>query len=374
METLGKTAIVNARKKQGLVVWDAGLGENPCPAPPKLIELLQLHSEKKEYTPLRGVAGLEEKVKELYTPRPTRILFGNGLKELLFVAQLAFRGTIVHITPSWVSYYKQLACVKKTQRLVEIHTSLRNEWKVSAEQLQATFKNIHEPILLLFNQPNNPTSVFYTSDEVKAIADVCRDHRVMVLADEIYANISDGFTSLAEYIPCIRASSISKDISAAGYRLGWLAFPHRFSKFAQRCEHFAATIYSCPAAPIQYAFRDFLALPNEYRKSCSHIRDIFREKTSMICQRLSESKLKFVPTMSAWYVFVSFAEYATQLKMLDVHSSRDLSEILLNEIGLVTVDGESFRCAEPLCLRFSIIDFEGMQTGINRLLLWLNNI
>lgn len=377
MDTLNKTQLVKQRRNSGLVVWDAGLGENPFPAPPILIELLKSHCEKKEYTPLNGVEGLEEQLKTHYNPKPQHILFGNGLKELLFVAQMAFRGTIIHITPSWVSYYKQIACMRKTESLVEIHTSFESQWKITPQQLEDVCSSINGPIMLLFNNPNNPTSVVYTAQEVEQLSEVCKKYNITVLSDEIYANLSEYYTSMARFIPCIRGSSISKDIAAAGYKLGWLTFPKEYSDFYSRCVHFSAMLYSSPAAPIQYAFRDFLSMADAYKNTYKNMRRQFLNVVQYANKHLQEStKLKFVPTQAAWYLFLDFSNYTENLTTIGVKSSKDLSSLLLDEIGLVCVEGDVFRTPHPLCLRLSLIDIHNnsLQKGIERLIVWLHNI
>ena len=378
-----KQSIVQQRRKSNFVLWDAGLGENPFPTPTILSDLLNTHSHQQKYTPLHGVENLEEQLKKQYTPTPSTILFGNGLKELLFVAQMAFRGTIVHITPS--TYYKQLACLGKTSSLIEIQTSFESQWKATPKQLEDAFKAAKGPSMLLFNNPNNPTSVVYTVQEVEQLAQVCKKYNVLVLADEIYANLVEQYTSMARFMPCIRGSSISKDISAAGYRLGWLTFPtgsptgspKKYSDFHARCVQFAAILYSCPAAPIQYAFRDFLAISKAYKNTCTQMRHQFANIVHYANSRLAEStQLKFIPTQAAWYLFLDFSAYTEKLTQLHIQSSEDLSLSLLNEIGLICVAGDAFRTIQPLCLRLSLVDIHknSLQRGIERLIVWLHTV
>jgi len=377
MDTLDKTRIVKQRRKSGFVIWDAGLGENPFPAPTLLTELLNTHLHQIEYTPLNGAEGLETQLKAHYTPTPECILFGNGLKELIFVAQLAFRGTIIHITPSCVSYYKQIACVCKTESLLEIHTSFESQWKITSEQLEHACESINGPIMLLFNNPNNPTSVVYTAQEVEQLSQVCKKYNVLVLADEIYAHLSEYYTSMARFMPCIRGSSISKDIAAAGYKLGWLTFPKEYSDFYARCVQFSAMLYSSPAAPIQYAFRDFLSMSNTYKNAQTNMRQQFANIVQYANKRLQEStNLRFIPTQAAWYLFLDFFNYTENLTSIGIQSSKDLSLLLLEEIGLVCVEGDVFRTPHPLCLRLSLVDIHknSLQKGVERLIVWLHNI
>jgi len=93
--------------------------------------------------------------------------------------------------------------------------------------------------------------------------------------------------------------------------------------------------------------------------------------------RLAEStKLKFVPTQAAWYIFVDFSEYTEKLTQIHIQSSEDLSLVLLNEIGLVCVEGGAFRTTQPLCLRLSLVDLRknSLQQGIERLIVWLHTV
>ena len=375
MEISSKSEIVRKRRKSGLIVWDAGVGENKYPCSRTFMDLIQKHAHKKNDTLLDGIDGLAEQVKTMYYPRPFRILFGNGMKELLFVAQMAFRGTIVHITPSCNYYYKQLACLRKVSTLVEIHTSYVTGWKVSPEEIDHVFESISGPKMLLFNNPNNPTSVVYSVSEVESLAVICHRHDVVVLADEMYSKLAEPFVSMASYLPCIRGSSISKDLAAGRCPLGWLAFPHKYKLFAERCFSFASTLCSSASPSVQYALRDFLSLQNAYDRYCSEMRQVYFEKTGRICSRLREStRLLFVPTQAAWYLFLNFYAYKTELRNIGVESSEKLCSVMLDEIGLVCVHGDAFRTPSPLCVRLSLVDFEEMDNGVTRLIVWLRKL
>ena len=367
METLGPLKLVSNLRAAGKEIWDAGLGANPLPAPKELVRALVKYAHKKEYTPLTGIPGLTDALIPYIGGVWSNIVYGNGLKELLFVVQLAFEGTIVHITPSWVSYYKQLDIIGK--RPIEIHTGYTNEWKVTAEQRHECFSAIDGPKMLLFNNPNNPTGVRYTPEEVAMVGQICRMYDVLVLADEIYGHLvfDDSFVSIGVHTTAIRASSISKDMGCGGYKLGWLAFPKQCDALRTKVIEIAATIYSCPTAPIQYAFRDFLKDEQNYGPTCLKTTWFFKELTEEVCRTLATTRLKFIPTQSSWYVFVGFEDYDIQ-----VDNDKQLVERLIDEVGLICVPGSAFRCPHRMWVRLSLIDIENMQDGLERLVRWLS--
>lgn len=373
MDTLAARELANELRKQNIDIWDAGLGQNNMLPPADLTQLLKKYAHKKEYTSLHGVDGLSHALARYNAPWDT-FVFGNGVKELLFIAQMAFQGTIIHITPSWVSYYKQMALFGKVP--FEIHTTFESNWKVLPGQLEDCFDNIVGPKMLLFNNPNNPTGVAYTADETAIIGKLCKKYDVLVLSDEIYSNLvfDDSFVSIGVHTKSVRASSLSKDIGCGGYKLGWLAFTPDSFDFMQSIKKFATSIYSAPSAPIQYAFRDFLMLGSVYGAYCMKTRLLYAEKCSYVCKELSKTKLLFVPSQSAWYIFVSFRNYISCLSRLNIVDSITLSNYLANSLNIITVPGASFRCFDEMAVRFSIVDFDGYIAGCDRLIRWLETL
>ncbi len=368
MDTLIAKEIVIEFRQQGRDIWDAGLGENNQPPPKQFVKFLKKYAHCKEYTSLHGVNGLTDALSKYLNPW-NQFIFGNGLKELLFIAQLAFKGTVIHITPS--RYYKQLHLLDKSP--FELKTTLTSQWKARPEELEKCFQAIDGPKMLLFNNPNNPTGVCYTPDEVAVLGRLCHQYGVIVLSDEIYSQITfdDSFVSIGVHTTTIRASSISKDLGCEGYKLGWLAFPNELEDFMHSIKSIATTIYSAPAAPIQYAFRDFLN-SQYYGRQCKKTCYFYRNVCGRICTKLQQkTDLKFIPTQAAWYVFVSFENYTLELAANKIQNDIQLALVLLNELSIVTVPGLSFRCLDLFCLRFSLVDINNIDAGIDRLIRWL---
>ena len=121
--TLKIQEIVKRRKEQGLPVYNFGLGANPLPISRDYLREINKYTDYKNYISACGVNKFQKVIKDKYSTdnyKIENVLTGNGLKELLFVVQLAFDGIIIHITPSWLSYKEQVKILNKMDDLVEI--------------------------------------------------------------------------------------------------------------------------------------------------------------------------------------------------------------------------------------------------------------
>ena len=74
--------------------------------------------------------------------------------------------------------------------------------------------------------PNNPTGAVFTSDDLEAIAGLCREWNVIAITDEIYEHIVyDGRTQCPSYLDgmyqrSVTISGMSKTYAVTGWRVG----------------------------------------------------------------------------------------------------------------------------------------------------------
>ena len=129
--------------------------------------------------------------------------------------------------PSFVCYgpITELACGKA----VYVETKVENEFRLTAAELRAAITPRTK--LLILPYPNNPTGGIMERADLEALAEVLRGTDIMVLSDEIYAELTYGqkHVSMAN-IPdmaerTVVVNGFSKSHAMTGWRMGYVCGP-----------------------------------------------------------------------------------------------------------------------------------------------------
>ena len=362
--TLKAKIMLEEYKKNNIQLYNFGLGENPIKQPEYYIKMMQKYADKKQYAQYNGISELNETLKNIYNTENTKyeMLVGNGLKELIFILQLAFKGKIIHITPSWISYKEHIDILNKNDDLIQFETHIDNKYRIDLHKFENMLKNIENiPKIVFINNPNNPTGISYHNNELEQLANIIKKYNCYVFSDEIYLNLGyeQDIKSISHYIPelTIRGTSVSKDLGCGGYRLGWLAFPKNIKQLYNNCAKLSSNIFSCASVPTQHATNYMLLNKEEYTKHYIQSSKIYKYIADKICNILQQSTLKYIKPNAAWYILINFDNYKEPLNFLKIFNGNDLSIFLLNKLHILTVPGESFNI-NGLNVRFSFIDFE----------------
>ena len=220
---------------------------------------------------------------------------------------------------------------------VNVITTADNKFKLTAEALKAAITPRTKALLLPF--PNNPTGGIMEKEDLEAIADVLRGTDILVLADEIYSELTYGgkqHVSICS-LPGMRERTVvlngfSKAFSMTGWRLGYAAAPKPIIAAMTKINQL--TMLSAPT-PAQYAgiaalrqgfetdWRDMKAMMHEYDRRRRVIIDGFNE-LGMTCNEPE----------GAFYVFPSIAVSGL--------SSEEFCDRLLAEQDVCMVPGTAF--------------------------------
>ncbi|MBQ6876916.1 MAG: aminotransferase class I/II-fold pyridoxal phosphate-dependent enzyme [Oscillospiraceae bacterium] len=130
--------------------------------------------------------------------------------------------------PSFVCY--DPICRLAGGKVVTIETKRENDFRLTAEELRAAITPKTKLLVLPF--PNNPTGAVMRKEHLEEIAEVLRGTDIMVLSDEIYAELTYGgkrHVSIAEIEGMkertIIVNGFSKAYAMTGWRLGYVAGP-----------------------------------------------------------------------------------------------------------------------------------------------------
>ena len=343
--TLRAKQIKMDRIRQGLPVYDGGLGENPLPPPELLYKSLAKHAHQNEYTDCRGIEELSSLGEYL--------LVGNGLKPLILTLQLAFQkvypsGTVVLLVPAWVSYIEQAKLIGVNYKLIHDISEL---------------DTIPAPHLVFFNNPNNPTGKVYAREEVDQITNTCKKYSSILFSDEIYKHLVHPGYKCGEvkYDKLIRGSSLSKAFSCGGYRFGWMSFTN-LPLLYETCIAIASTTYSCPTTCLQYVAADLIRA--DMTKYFIRAREYFARAKNYCISQLADMHIH-TRGMAAWYLLLDFDYYKDHLP----ETSDELADLLLQE-GIIMVSGTAFGILKPLVLRYAYVrDVKECMHALKRFLL-----
>ena len=130
--------------------------------------------------------------------------------------------------PSFVCY--DPICHLAGGNVIPIETKRENDFRLTAEELKAAITPKTKLLVLPF--PNNPTGAVMRREHLEEIAEVLRGTDIMVLSDEIYAELTYGgerHVCIADIDGLIErtifVNGFSKAYAMTGWRLGYVAGP-----------------------------------------------------------------------------------------------------------------------------------------------------
>ncbi|MGN0985586.1 MAG: aminotransferase class I/II-fold pyridoxal phosphate-dependent enzyme [Candidatus Enterenecus sp.] len=193
-----------------------------------------------KYTPNAGLSDLRREISRYlkrrfdleYAPIGQILVTVGGSEglDLCFRCLLEPGDEVIIPTPSFVCYGPLVSMMHGVPVLVETHAE--HEFRLTAEELRGAITPRTKAVVLPF--PNNPTGGIMGREDLEALADVLRGTDIMVISDEIYAELTYGghHVSMANipdmYERTIVVNGFSKAYSMTGWRLGYVCGPREF--------------------------------------------------------------------------------------------------------------------------------------------------
>ena len=298
------------------------------------------------YTANRGLPALREEIScymherfslPVYDPA-TEIVVTVGASEAIDVSLRALTSPgdeILVPEPSYVSYSPSVVFAGGTP--VPIVTQERNGFCLTAEQLRAAITPRTKALILPY--PNNPTGGIMERAGLEEIAEVIREKEIIVLADEIYAELTYGgirhtaFASLpgmARYT--LTFNCMSKSFAMTGWRVGFLCGPAPLVEVINKIHQYAIL---CAPRPSQAAALEALRAGRENGyEDVERMRESYDRRRRLMVSSFRSMGLPCFEPMGAFYVFPSIR--STGL------SSEEFCQRLLKEKQVACVPGTAF--------------------------------
>lgn len=359
--TLAMAAKTRELKEQGIDVIGLSLGEPDFPIPEFVKEaaIQAIKDNYHSYTPVDGYGDLKKAIITKFkrdnnlTYKPSQIVVSTGAKQSLanLTMVLLDEGDEVLLpAPYWVSYADQCKVAGGVPK--EISTSIENDFKVTAAELEAAITP--KTKMIIYSSPCNPSGSVYSKKELRALADVLVKYPdIIVISDEIYEHINfiGEHASMAEfedmYDRTVVVNGVSKAFSMTGWRIGYIGGPEWI---ARACDKMQGQVTSGANCIAQRA--TITALENPPSK-IKFMVDAFKERRTLILNLLSEIEgFKTNKPEGAFYVFPDVSYFfGKTLRGKNINTASDFSIYLLEEAKVATVTGEAF--GDPNCIRIS---------------------
>jgi aspartate/methionine/tyrosine aminotransferase len=368
------TLAINQRalqmRREGNDITHFGFGQSPFPVPDAIQEALRRNTDKKDYLPSRGLPELCTAVAAFYRREfgydfaAENVFIGPGSKELIFHTLYLLEGPLLIPAPNWANY--ALNAALRGKRIVPVKTLRNDGYRLKAADLdRACHRSGEGQKMLILSNPNNPTGGVYRREELGALAEVCRAHRVIVISDEIYAmlNYTDGpHVGMAHFYPegTIVTGGLSKSFAAGGYRLGVMLIPRELSLMVRALLSVISETFSAVSAPIQYAALEAYENFEGVRPFIRKTGEIHRYVCEYMHRRLISMGLHCPPPEGAFFLFPDFRDQHRLLHGQNIRTGRRLCDRLLERARVVVLPGSDFYLpATELTVRIAAVDYDG---------------
>jgi aspartate aminotransferase len=367
--TLAITAKVNELKSQGKNVIGFGAGE-PDFDTPEFIKDIAADSLKKgntKYTPVAGTSELREAVCANMLAdyglkcSPANVIVSCGAKHSLynlFYALFEAPDEVIVPGPCWVSYPPM---IEMTGARAVVVDTRQNRMHLTADMVKEAITPRTRGIVI--NSPSNPTGMVIERGELKKIAELCVEHDIAIISDDIYRKlVFDGseFFSVATISPEVAKRTFiidgpSKTYAMTGWRLGYCVGDLEVIKAMSRLQS------QSTSNPTSFAQKGAVASLTGDQSMVEERRKIFQHRRDLIVSKIREIPgFSIIPPEGSFYAFPSIEGWMERFG-----GSSALTSYLLENALVAVVPGEEFGAPDHLRLSFATSD-ENIINGIDR--------
>lgn len=237
--------------------------------------------------------------------------------------------------PSFVCYKPCVALAGGVP--VPLETKAENEFRLTKEELLE--KITPKTKMLVLSYPNNPTGAIMPLEDLKEIAKVVKEHNIIVLSDEIYAELTyEGKHHSIASLPGMKERTViingfSKAFAMTGWRLGFVVADKVLIKAMTKVHQYAIM---CSPTASQYAAVE--ALKNGDESVLSMVKE-YDDRRKIIVNGFNKMGLTCFNPMGAFYIFPCIKSTGM--------TSQEFCEKLLKSQKVAVVPGTAFgSCGE----------------------------
>jgi len=286
------------------------------------------------YTQEKDIAGVELE----------DIIIGNGVSELIVMSMqgLLDNGDEVLIPapdyPLWTA-----AVSLSGGRPVHYLCDEGSGWLPDIDDIRAKVTPNTRAIVVI--NPNNPTGAVYGHAELKRVAEIAEQHRLVVFSDEIYDHMLFAphrhvpMATLARHTLCATFSGLSKVYRACGLRVGWVSFSGERAHARPYLDaiELLASLRLCSNMTGQWAVQTALGGYQSINELVGPGGRLLESRTAVLEAVAASRHLSVVPPGGAMYAFLR----VNTARHPDFDDER-FALALLEQRGILVAPGSSF--------------------------------
>lgn len=370
-------------RAEGIDVIGFSVGEPDFPTPEHIKQagIRAIENNQTKYTPTPGTLDVRQAVSKRLKEdwgldySTDEIVVTGGGKPVLYGALKALLNPgdeVILPAPYWVSYYELIKMTGGVPVVVE--TTEEDGFNLTPEHLRAAITPKTKAIIL--NSPSNPTGMIYSREHLQAIAQVCTEADLYVIADEMYSKlVFDGkeFVSFPTLSDDAKARTVlvngaSKTYAMTGWRIGFAAASKEIIKIMSNYfSHSLSGTCSIAQAAAAEAFGGSQA-------EIETMRQEFEQRRNYLYERMSQIPgVHPVRSEATFYMLMNLSELIGKtLYGVEIHDADDFADVFLREGLVAVVPCTGF--GAPHYVRWSFaVSMENIQKGLDRLEHFLKN-
>ncbi len=366
--TLAINEAVAQRRATGRETLHLGFGEASFPLHPSLKNALSEAARSTGYAPVQGLPALRQAIAAYLTRErglscsQEQVIVAPGSKPLLYGLLQVLDGDVLLPVPSWVSYGPQARLAGR--RVIDVQTEPTDHHRLTPAALTRAVEQARSdgarPRILIVNTPSNPTGSMFERADVEALAHWARANGIVLISDEIYAELAHGWrehVSPAHYYPegCIITGGLSKAFAAGGWRLGYAILPATSAgtQVMNAVRGLASEIWSSASTPVQQAALVAFSADASIKRYVQNSTLLYRYVTNQLYETLTQLGVLCARPAGAFYLYPDFAPWRDALKKIGVETSLDLAHYLLDTWDIATLPASVFG-EHPSALRLRL--------------------
>jgi N-succinyldiaminopimelate aminotransferase len=294
-------------ERTGAINLGQGFPDTDGPSEVAEAAIAAIRAGHNQYPPGIGIPELRTAVSEhqrrfygLEFDPETEVLVTAGATEAIAASLLALcddGDEVITFEPYYDSY---AACIAMAGAHRKVVTLRPPDYAFDPEQLRAAITP--RTRLILLNSPHNPTGKVFDRAELDLIAQLCVEHDLIAVTDEVYEHlVYDGEHVPLATLPGMRERTVTissggKTFSFTGWKIGWVCGRANLVAAVRTVKQFLT--YSS-GGPFQHAIAQALRLDDAYYSAFT---EDMRMKRDRLCAGLADVGFEVFPPAGTYFV------------------------------------------------------------------------